>query len=40
MTQQNTPFIPQLADDEKLTPVMIYTSHSLVWGQLFSKEAI
>ncbi len=40
MTQQNTPFTPQIAADEKLTPVMIYTSHSLVWGQLYSKKAI
>ncbi len=40
MTNQHTLFTPQLAGDEKLTPVMIYTSHSLVWGQLYSKKAI
>ena len=40
MTNQNTLFTPQIADDEKLTPIMIYTSHSLVWGQLYSKKAI
>ncbi len=40
MTNQNTPFTPQIADDEKLTPIMIYTSHSLVWGELYSKQAI
>lgn len=40
MTQENTTITPQLADDDKLTPVMIYTSHSLIWGQLYSKKAI
>lgn len=40
MNNQNNTITPQLATDEKLTPVMIYTSHSLVWGQLYSKQAI
>jgi hypothetical protein len=40
MSNQNNPFMPQPADDEKLTPAMIYTSHSMVWGQVFSKQAI
>jgi hypothetical protein len=40
MSNQNTSFTPQLVDDDKLTPVMIYTSHSMVWGQAFSKQAI
>ena len=31
---------PQIADDEKLTSVMFYTSHSLIWGQVLSKQAI
>ncbi len=40
MSNQNSSFAPQLEDDDKLTPVMIYTSHSMVWGQVFSKQAI
>ena len=40
MSNQNSSFTPQLEDDDKLTPVMIYTSHSMVWGQAFSKQAI
>jgi hypothetical protein len=31
---------PQIADDEKLTSAMFYTSHSLIWGQVHSKQAI
>jgi hypothetical protein len=30
----------QIAEDEKLTSVMFYTSHSLIWGQVLSKQAI
>jgi hypothetical protein len=40
MANQSTAFAPQLAEDEKLTPVMIYTGQSMVWGQAFSKQAI
>ena len=40
MTNQNTTFTPQLGEEDKITPVMIYTSHSMVWGQAFSKQAI
>ena len=40
MSNQSTSFSPQLGDDDKLTPVMIYTSHNMVWGQVFSKQAI
>ena len=40
MVNQNTSFTPLLAEDEKLTPVMIYTSHCMVWGNVFSKKAI
>ena len=40
MSDQNTTATIQLADDEKLTPIMIYTSHSMVWGGLYSKQAI
>ncbi|MFC1997182.1 hypothetical protein ACFLXI_06195 [Chloroflexota bacterium] len=40
MSKQSTSFSPRLGDDDKLTPVMIYTSHSMVWGQAFSKQAI
>ena len=40
MTNQNTSFTPQIADDEKITPIMVYTSHGMVWGDLFSKKAI
>jgi hypothetical protein len=40
MTNQTTTISPQLSDDEKLTPVMIYTSNKMVWGQVFSKQAI
>ena len=40
MSNQNSSYTPQLEDDDKLTPVMIYTSHNMVWGQAFSKQAI
>ena len=30
----------KIGDDEKLTPIMLYTSHSMIWGQVFSKQAI
>jgi hypothetical protein len=40
MSEQNIPPGVELADNDKLTPVMLYTSHSMVWGQLYSKEAI
>lgn len=40
MTNQNASFAPKLGDDEKLTPVMIYTGTKMLWGQLFSKQAI
>ena len=40
MSEQNIPPGIELAADEKLTPVMIYTSHSMIWGQLYSKQAI
>ena len=36
----STSFTPQLGDDDKLTPIMAYTSLSMVWGQVFSKQAI
>jgi len=40
MSNQNTPFTPKLDDDDKLTPIMIYTGQNMVWGQAFSKQAI
>ena len=40
MTNQNSSLLPQLGDDDKLTPVMIYTGSKMVWGQAFSKQAI
>ena len=40
MTNLNNTFTPQLGDDDKLTPIMIYTGQSMVWGQAFSKQAI
>jgi len=40
MSEQNSPSEIQLGSDDKLTPVMIYTSSSMIWGQLFSKQAI
>jgi hypothetical protein len=40
MTNQTTDPMIELAPDEKLTPAMAYTSHSLVWGQVVSKDAI
>ncbi|MFH1632594.1 MAG: hypothetical protein ABIG63_01085 [Chloroflexota bacterium] len=40
MTPQPTvqAYIP--TEDEKLSPVMIYTPQKLIWGQLISKQAI
>ena len=38
MTNLNTHH--QIAEDEKLTPAMFYTSHSMIWGNVFSKKAI
>jgi hypothetical protein len=40
MSEQKIPPGIELAADDKLTPVMIYTSHNMVWGQLYSKQAI
>jgi hypothetical protein len=39
MTQpSNSTFKP--GEDEKLTPVMIYTAHKLIWGKALSKQLI
>ena len=39
MTQpSNSTFEP--GEDEKLTPVMIYTAHKLIWGKALSKQLI
>ena len=39
MTQpSNSTFQPD--QDEKLTPVMIYTAHKLIWGKALSKQLI
>lgn len=40
MTDQEKPPIPLIADDDKLTQVMIYTHSSIIWGQAISKQAI
>lgn len=40
MSEQNIPPGIELAEDDKLTPIMIYTSHNMIWGQLYSKQAI
>jgi len=40
MSNQTSPITPRLGKDDKLTRVMIYTSHSMVWGQALSKKAI
>ena len=34
------PTLPQIAEDEKLTPAMFYTADSMVWGQVLSKKPI
>ena len=40
MTDQLSPPLPQLGEDDKLTPLMVYTSHFMAWGPVFSKQAI
>jgi len=40
MTDQNQASTYPLADDDKLTPAMFYTNHGIIWGQVFSKQAI
>jgi len=40
MTNQGATSHHQLAADDKLTPAMFYTNHGMVWGQVYSKQAI
>jgi hypothetical protein len=40
MTHQNASFLPKLGEDDKLTPVMVYTGNKMVWGLVISKIAI
>ena len=40
MTDQSRTTSQQIAADDKLTLTMFYTSHSMIWGQVLSKQAI